>query len=263
MQKYNTGIYTIPEIRIGRMILPNNEVAVLSGTLYPKDKLIVGFMGSAGKERDINGNEFKPTDEQKELAEKIGRIAAERSCILSNGALWGVPYFAARGAKKANGYTIGISPSKDHYEHTGEKNKPIKHFDLLFYVGLGYKPLPAFDMVFRDVFNTLYPDIIISMDGRWGTLDEDTHAIELGKTFVPVKDSGGTTGELVSIIEKGVIKKETGAKIIIAESANIEEAIDIAIKEARKRWAIEGRKENLFSEIISELEEVMARRRET
>lgn len=255
--KYSPKPYTLPELNIGDLVLKNREISVFSETPFPKDKIIVGFMGSAGNETDKSGKKFEPTKEHKELGETIGKIVADRDCIMSNGAAWGLPYFPIRGAKNNGGYTLGISPYSDKESH--EKRNPTKHLDLVLYAGIDLKEDPHFKFIFRDTINTFYPDIVISVDGRWGTLDEDSHVIEQGKIFIPVRGSGGATDLLIGAIENEKIVKDTGAKIIIPDRSlkSLEEAIDEGISEAKRRWESEGRTQNRFSHVAYELERLM------
>lgn len=257
--KYIPGTYVIPELNIGKKLhIADLEIDVLSEKPFPRDKLIIGIMGSAGKERDHSGNEFHPTPEQKELGTKLGKMFADKGCISSNGAAWGLPYFPIRGAHDAGGYTMGISPWADKESH--EKRNPTKHLDLVIYVGAGDKEDPSFDFLFRDVINTRYPDIVVSFNGRTGTLDENIHVLEKGGIFIPVKGSGGATDFLIYGIEKRNIAKNNGVKIIIPQDTSLgslENAIDEGIVEAEKRWKAKGRTQNLFYPVIDELEKVM------
>ena len=58
-------------------------------------------------------------------ARVIGRIIAEKDCILLTGACPGIPYEAIKGAKEAGGETIGISPAGSLEEHIGQYKFPI------------------------------------------------------------------------------------------------------------------------------------------
>ena len=256
--KYISKTYELPELNIGDLVLRNRQIDVFSETPFPKGKIIVGFMGSAGNETDKSGKQFVPTEEHKELGENMGKMVADRNCILSNGAAWGLPYFPIRGAKNNEGYTLGISPYQDKKSH--EKRNPIKHLDLVLYAGVDFEEQPSFKFILRDAINTLYPDVVISMGGRYGTLDEDSQVIEQGGIFIPLRGSGGATDLLIDSIENKRIEKDTGAKIIIPPDQSLkslEEAIDEGISEARGRWKAEGRTQNRFSHVAYELERLM------
>ena len=257
VQNYKVGEYVLPELRWGRLVLENPPISILTQSPFPRDRVIVGVMGSSGKERGLPDYKMDISEEQKHLGEMIGRIVAERGCVLLNGALWGLPYFPIRGAHQNGGYTMGISPYKDKDAHI--KKNPTKHFDLILYTGLGVDEFPKLSFVFRDFVNTIYPDLVISLKGKWGTMDECSHILEQGGIYIPVKGSGGTTDVLVEAIQQERIVKDTGARgIIPGDSANgLEMAINEGIDEAVRRWQIHGRIENRFSPVADRLEQIM------
>ncbi|MBI2658557.1 hypothetical protein HYX05_00450, partial [Candidatus Woesearchaeota archaeon] len=253
--RYNTGTYKIPEIRLGKLSLKGIDVRVLTERMFPREQMIVGFMGSAGKEPDHVGNEFQPLNEDKTRGEKIGEIIAGYGAILSNGGVWGVPYFPLRGAYKSGGYTMAISPFPDETSHL--LRNPLKHLHFIIYVGIACPIDEKFNFIIRDAFNTLYPNLVISRGGRWGTFDEDVHVIEQGGVLVLDKGSGSTTDSLIGIVESKKIEKDTGARIIIPKDESLqslEEAIGEGMAEAQNRWKKEGRTQNRFAHVIDELE---------
>ena len=50
-------------------------------------------------------------DETIEKAEELGKAIARSGSILVTGATTGIPFYAARGAKKLDGVSIGFSPA--------------------------------------------------------------------------------------------------------------------------------------------------------
>jgi len=254
---YKVGSYIIPELRIGKLYLKDIEVSVLSERLFPRDKIIVGFMGSAGKEPDSSGREFQPTNEDKELGERIGKIVAANNAVLSNGAVWGLPYFPIRGANLNGGYTIGISPYPSRKLH--KERNPIKHFDLILYTGIECLIEPRADFTLRDWINTLYIDIAISAGGRIGTPDECLHILEQGGIYIPIRGTGGATDWLIEGIEKGIFNKDTGATVIIADKTqkSLEDSVKSGIEEAQREWIANRMMQNKFSHVADELEKVM------
>lgn len=94
------------------------------------------------------------------VAEAIGREIATREHTLICGGLGGVMTAACRGAREAEGETIGILPGTD----PGEANP---HVETAIVTGLG------------DARNALVPlngDAVIAIDGAAGTLSEIGHA---------------------------------------------------------------------------------------
>jgi len=58
---YIPGTYIIPELMLGeKLAIKNAEISVLSERPFPRDNVIVGFMGSAGKERDVKHKTYFP-----------------------------------------------------------------------------------------------------------------------------------------------------------------------------------------------------------
>jgi uncharacterized protein (TIGR00725 family) len=102
----------------------------------------------------IGGNKAGP--EFAKQAYEIGRLIAQREAILICGGLGGVMQEAARGAKEAGGLTIGILPGM----RAAEANPYI---DIAIATGLGYT---------RNSLVAMNADIVIAVDGEYGTLSE-------------------------------------------------------------------------------------------
>lgn len=259
MRTYILGNYIIPTLRIGEeLTISNVEVSVFSEKPFPRSQLIVSFMGAAGKEPDASGKVNEPTQADKEIGNLVGRAVAAHGAILSNGAVYGKPYFPIRSAQLSGGYTFGISPFPDRATH--EKTNPIKHFDLIVYVGKNFaRYYPRANFTFRDWINTLLGDVVMSSGGIIGTPDEVLHVLEQGGIYIPIRGSGGATDLIIEGIEKGVLDKDTGGRIIKADTTpqSLELAINEGISEARRRWVKEGRTQNRFVDVADELEKVM------
>lgn len=104
------------------------------------------------------------------LALEIGREFAKRDCVVVTGATTGAPYWAAKGAKEAGGFVIGLSPAISAREHLLKYRLPIDYHDVIIYTGSGYAG--------RNLLLTRVGDGIISVCGRMGTLNEFTIAFE-------------------------------------------------------------------------------------
>jgi uncharacterized protein (TIGR00725 family) len=104
------------------------------------------------------------------LAAEVGREVARRGCVLVTGATTGAPYWAAKGAKEAGGFVIGLSPAISVREHMLKYRLPIDYHDIIIYTGSGYAG--------RNLLLTRVGDGIISVCGRMGTLNEFTIAFE-------------------------------------------------------------------------------------
>jgi len=128
-----------------------------------------------------------------EKAKVLGSEIARRGAILVNGATTGFPYWAAIGAKEANGFTIGISPANSEQEHVKTFNLPVDYMDMIVYTGFGYSG--------RNLLLTRSSDAVIVGCGRIGTLNEFTVAFEDGKPIGVLTGTGGTTDQIQEIVK--------------------------------------------------------------
>ena len=102
------------------------------------------------------------------LAREVGRLIARHGAILVCGGLGGVMEEAARGAKEAGGMTIGILPGS----RTAEANAYI---DVPIATGLGYS---------RNSLVAMNADVLIAVDGEYGTLSEIAYGRIYGKEVI-------------------------------------------------------------------------------
>jgi len=139
------------------------------------------------------------------MAEEVGRRLAAEGATLICGGLGGVMEAACRGAKSANGLTIGILPGDD-------RRAANRYVDIPIVTGMGYA---------RNVMVARSAQAVIAIDGGYGTLSEMAHALQSG---IPVIGLGTWSLSLRGRQDKAVIP---------ARSA--EEAVRKAIAAAKKR----------------------------
>ena len=111
--------------------------------------LKVGVMGGAGA--DIPA-------EYLAKASQLGEAIASAGCIVVTGACPGLPMAAARGAKRAGGLVIGISPALSLDEHAFKYESPTLAHDVLIFTGSG--------LMGREVVNIRSSDIVVIVGGR-------------------------------------------------------------------------------------------------
>jgi len=105
------------------------------------------------------------------IAFELGRLIAKEKWVLICGGGGGVMEAVCKGAKSEGGLTVGILPSIDGREAN-------KYLDVKLPTGLGY------------VRNTLIvraSDILIAVDGRYGTLSEIAFALNEGKLVLGIE----------------------------------------------------------------------------
>ena len=134
----------------------------------------------------------------KKKAQELGREIVRQNCILITGATTGVPYYAAQGANRLNGISIGFSPAASKIEHKKVYRLPVDEFDVMVYTGFDYSG--------RNLLMTRAADAVIVACGRMGTLNEFTIAYEDRKPIGVLVGSGGTA-DLIGYLLKRPHKK--------------------------------------------------------
>jgi uncharacterized protein (TIGR00725 family) len=117
----------------------------------------------------VGGAEAPP--EILDLAEEVGRGIARAGHVLVCGGLGGVMEAAARGAKQAGGLTVGILPG-------GAKTDANAWIDVTIATNMGHA---------RNAIIAHTADVLIAVDGRFGTLSEIGFALALGKKVVGLR----------------------------------------------------------------------------
>lgn len=129
-----------------------------------------------------------------EKAEKLGEEAARAGLVLVTGATTGIPYWAAKGAKKANGLVFGFSPAASEAAHIKSYKLPTDYHDAIVFTGFDYSG--------RNLLLTRAADAVIVICGRMGTLNEFTIAFEDKKVIGVLEGTGGTADWVRDLIAK-------------------------------------------------------------
>jgi uncharacterized protein (TIGR00725 family) len=148
-----------------------------------KKKIRIGVIGGAS-----------PGAKYLKVAHKVGQLIAEKGAILVCGGLGGVMAAAARGVKQAGGLSVGILPGNSPQDAN-------PHIDIAIATGLGYS---------RNSLVVMNSDVLIAIDGEYGTLSEIAYGRVHGKKVIGI-DTWNITG---------VVKADTP-----------EQAIDLALRD--------------------------------
>lgn len=132
-------------------------------------------------------------EETIEKSEEVGKAIARSGSVLVTGATTGIPFYAARGAKKLDGVSIGFSPAATYQDHVKRYQLPTRYMDLIVYTGFGYAG--------RNLILTRSADAVIVICGRIGTLNEFTVAFEDKKPLGVLVGSGGIADEVKELME--------------------------------------------------------------
>ncbi len=136
-------------------------------------KTLIGVCGSGGKTADISSKVYS-------IAEKIGCSIAEKQCVLVCGGRGGVMNAACRGAKQANGITLGILPQG--------KEEANQFVDIALGTHLSFQ---------RNMMIAQVVDGMIALAGSWGTLSELSSAMILEKPLVLVETGEGIVDQFI------------------------------------------------------------------
>ncbi|MDQ0287669.1 uncharacterized protein (TIGR00725 family) [Desulfofundulus luciae] len=108
------------------------------------------------------------TEQERELAEEVGREIARRGAILICGGRGGVMEAASRGARQAGGMVVGILPGR----HRGEGNS---YLTVALPTGLGDA---------RNAIIACAADALVAIGGGYGTLSEIGLALKMNKPVI-------------------------------------------------------------------------------
>ena len=161
-------------------------------------KKIIAVSGSSGGDENL-------TEDILGIAEKVGYLIGKKGGILVCGGLSGIMEAASKGAKKAGGITVGILPY--------EKEKANRYIDI---------PIPTYLGFYRNYVLVSSADSVISICGRWGTLNETAFSISIGKPTIILAGTGGIS----DIFSSEEILNKFKRKPSIAKTP--EEAVDLA-----------------------------------
>jgi len=125
-----------------------------------RKKLLIGVIGGS-----------KCDEEIAKIAFRVGEIIAEEGHYLICGGLTGVMEHAARGAKSKNGVTIGILPGES-------KSTANPYIEIPIATGVGYA---------RNAIIVLTADVLIAIDGEYGTLSEIAYALIYNKPVYGIR----------------------------------------------------------------------------
>lgn len=166
-------------------------------------KKIIGVSGS-------NAGDENLTSEILSMAERVGYLIAEKGGILICGGLGGIMEASAKGAKKAGGITVGILP--------GKKETANPYIDIPIATNLGF---------YRNYIIVYSADSLISICGRWGTLNEISMSVALSKPTILLSTSDGIS----EILSRKEFLHKMKRKPLIAKTP--EEAVELAFSLTR------------------------------
>ncbi|WP_029895151.1 TIGR00725 family protein [Desulfohalovibrio reitneri] len=116
----------------------------------------------------IGDGSHAPHAEQ--TAKKLGQMLADAGFTLVSGGLKGVMSAASEGARERGGHTVGLLPGLDREDANEFIEVPVV-------TGLGHM---------RNFLVVANADLVIAVEGGWGTLSELALAKKIGKTVIAI-----------------------------------------------------------------------------
>lgn len=140
----------------------------------------VAVIGSAGPEEYAYK---KPLKQMYSAAEEIGFMLAENNCIVINGGKGGIMEAVSKGAKRAGGITVAETSGNERFTAND-------YIDIEVVTG---------DIAFRGPSQLIgMSDVVISLGGGAGTLQEIAVAYRMAKPIVLLRGFGGWTDRLAT-----------------------------------------------------------------
>ena len=124
----------------------------------------------------IGGSEIN--NELAALARSVGQEVARKGAVLLCGGLGGVMAAAAQGAQEAGGVSLGILPD-------GDRNRANPYLTYTIATNLGHA---------RNMIIVHSADVVIAVDGSYGTVSEAAIALKLGKPVIALQVSWDLPG---------------------------------------------------------------------
>jgi len=195
-------------------------------------KMKIGVMGSASGPTIKNKSYLKK-------AYQIGKAIAENNCFFINGACPGLPEAAAKGAKEAGGFVLGVSPAFSLEEHIKDYKSPYKNHNFILYSGLG--------LMERDVINIRTSDGVIILGGGIGSLNEFTIAYDEGFPIGILTNTGGISNHIPDILK--ACDRPMRKNIILEKNPKIlvEKVIEAIRKHPKFKYEDERIKNNNYN----------------
>jgi len=170
-------------------------------------RVVFGVMGGAG-----SGVPLRVT---RKLF-KLGQAIAGGGNVVLTGACPGLPQVAVRGAKRAGGLTVGISPWPTLRQHK-KAGSPVKGLDVLQLTRLpdAHRGQKRPNLMGREIDNIERSDVVIIAGGRSGTLGEFAIAYNERRPIGVLTGTGGITTQLKGMVDAiSRAGKKPGAPIV-------------------------------------------------
>ncbi len=163
----------------------------------------------------IFGSAVVESDEIVERAKRLATALVPTQAILITGSCSGLPYVVAYEAAQQGIEVWGFSPRQT----IEQQRQYVPNDDITIYKKIEYitKAFPFADddqacRKYRNVLSTATCDAGIIIAGRWGTLNEFTNLVDMGKVVGVLTGTGAVADALPGLYK--TVNKETSAIVI-------------------------------------------------
>ena len=136
-----------------------------------KPRMIIGVIGAS-----------RPSAEGLRVAEVVGAEIARRGAVLVCGGLGGVMTAAAKGCVEAGGEVLGVLPGPD-------KTEANPYVTIAVPTNMGHA---------RNIVIAHTADVLIAVEGEYGTISEAAISMKLGKRVVGLPGAPEIDGMLAA-----------------------------------------------------------------
>ncbi len=130
-----------------------------------------------------------------QMAEEVGRLVAEAGAVLVCGGLGGVMEAASRGCSDAGGDVVGILPG-------ATPDEANRHVTLAVPTNMGHA---------RNVIIAHTADVLIAVEGEYGTLSEAAISLKLGKKVFALRPRFQLDGVTIMETPSAAVSKALSA----------------------------------------------------
>ncbi|MCB1067136.1 MAG: hypothetical protein KDK56_03020 [Simkania sp.] len=133
----------------------------------------------------------------------LGQALNEHDVLLMTGACSGLPYAVAAAASEKQKW--GFSPVRNYEEQLQlTPDDDISIYDKMIFVPetFPFAKILSVSKKYRNVLSTASCDGGIVIGGKWGTLNEVTNLIDMGKPIGVLVGSGGIADEVSALVER-------------------------------------------------------------
>jgi len=140
------------------------------------------------------------TDKIRELCGDLGKYLAVNQITVYTGACSGIPHIVGKKIVDEGGTVIGFSPATNIDEHCTIYNFPIDGCSEIIFSKAKYSHNDGY--IFRSKEMLEYSNVVVSIQGNWGTLNELIFSVLCSKYIINCSFSNGVSEIFSSIYNK-------------------------------------------------------------